>query len=414
MASYIEVDRCRVCGNQNLIEVLSLGVQALTGVFPKTKSERVTSGPVDLVKCAEDSGGCGLVQLRQSYDKNEMYGGHYGYRSGLNGSMVRHLEERVRSVLRRVKLNAGDLVVDIGSNDATLLKAYPSCEVVFAGIDPTAKHFAEYYPSHIQVIPDFFSAEALRRRFGAQKAKIVTSMAMFYDLDSPMEFVAQVRDALADDGVWMFEQSYLPTMVERNAYDTVCHEHLEYYALKQIRLLMDRAGLKILDVELNDINGGSFCVTAAKKDAPYAESTAVVARILKEEEKYSELAPFRAFRDSVFQHREELLEFLRASKKEKKTVAGYGASTKGNVILQFCGITENDVPRIGEINQDKFGCYTPGTLIPIVPESVVKAERPDILFVLPWHFRKFIIEKESDYLRSGGKLFFPLPKPDIF
>lgn len=415
MAPYAEVGRCRICGNEDLVPVLSLGIQALTGVFPKSRSEKVTAGPVDLVRCRQrpDGSACGLVQLRQSYDKKEMYGNRYGYRSGLNASMVRHLQGKVQGLLSKAVLRPGDLVLDIGSNDGTLLKAYPSGPAELVGIDPSGEQFRKYYPKNVSLIADFFSAKALGDRFGRRKAKAVTSIAMFYDLDSPLDFVKEVAGVLADDGLWLCEQSYLPTMIERNAYDTICHEHLEYYALRQIKWMTDRAGLKIVDFSLNAVNGGSFSFMAAKESAPYPECSAVLEAALRAESSYSQDAPYASFRDNVMRHREEIRAFLKKAQSDGKKTLGYGASTKGNVILQFCGLTPKELPRIGEVNSDKFGSFTPGTLIPIVPEEEVRAEQPDYLFVLPWHFKDFVLEKEAGYRRSGGRLFFPLPRPEI-
>jgi NDP-4-keto-2,6-dideoxyhexose 3-C-methyltransferase len=415
MASYVDVARCRVCGNEELLPLLSLGVQALTGVFPRSREEKVTAGPVDLVKCSERSGGktCGLVQLRQSYSKTEMYGSRYGYHSGLNASMVRHLQGKVTEILKTVKLGAGDLVVDIGSNDATLLKAYPAAGATLVGVDPTGEQFRRFYPPGVQLIVDFFSAGLVSRRFPGRKAKIVTSIAMFYDLDAPMDFIAGVRDILADDGVWVLEQSYLPAMIEMNAYDTICHEHLEYYGARQMRWMMERSDLKIVAVERNAVNGGSFSLMVAKTSAPYPECSVELDALLRAEESYAGLEVYRAFAAAVAAHRAELQSFFARARSEGKIVMGYGASTKGNVILQYCGLTGKDIPLIGEVNADKFGSFTPGSLIPIAPEAEARAKKPDYLLVLPWHFRDFIVEKESAYLRAGGRLVFPLPKLQV-
>ncbi|WP_363926964.1 methyltransferase domain-containing protein, partial [Polynucleobacter sp. 39-46-10] len=205
--------------------------QALTGVFPKTKTEKVTSGAVELVKCTS-SNGCGLVQLRQSYDLSEMYGLNYGYRSGLNASMVKHLHSKVANILGMNLLQKGDLIIDIGSNDATTLRAYPQSEYDLVGIDPTGLKFSEYYPKEILLIPEFFSADAVAKALGGKRAKVITSFSMFYDLEDPIAFAKEIEGALADDGIWIFEQSYLPAMLRTNSFDTICHEHLEFYAVK--------------------------------------------------------------------------------------------------------------------------------------------------------------------------------------
>ncbi|MDB6089445.1 MAG: C-methyltransferase, partial [Gammaproteobacteria bacterium] len=250
---YRQIEACRICNSKELVEVLDLGSQALTGVFPSSRTQQVTSGPLKLVKCFGKEG-CGLLQLQHSYDLGELYGDNYGYRSGLNASMVAHLREKVRKILERVTLPPEALVIDIGSNDSTTLQAYGAVGCTLVGIDPTGKKFHQYYPPHIRLIPDFFSAAAVRQNLGERKASVVTSFSMFYDLEEPLKFAREVHDVLADEGIWVFEQSYMPTMLERNSYDTVCHEHLEYYALKQIKWLTDRAGLKIIDVEFNDVN----------------------------------------------------------------------------------------------------------------------------------------------------------------
>ena len=414
---YSEIKKCRICGNSDLIPILNLGFQALTGVFPRKKDEVITSGPLELVKCREDkiNNSCGLVQLRHSYNLGELYGDNYGYRSGLNKSMVEHLQRKVKKIEKMIDLNPKELVIDIGSNDSTLLQAYSNKDLILVGIDPTGKKFIEYYPKHIHLIPDFFSAQSIRNIFAGKKAKVITSIAMFYDLESPMDFMRQINEVLSDDGIWVFEQSYLPSMLEANAYDTVCHEHLEYYCLKQIKWMTDRMGLKIIDVEINSINGGSFSITVAKGSSSYRAKNTIVEKLLHDEEYkgLNNLKPYEKFSQRVFKHRNELIKFIRKANSDGKKLLGYGASTKGNVILQFCNFTEKDIPFIAEVNKDKFGCYTPGTLIPIISEVEAKAMKPDYFMVLPWHFKENIIARERDYLNSGGKLFFPLPSLQV-
>ncbi len=422
--TYRKTVGCRICANADLIPIIDLGVQALTGVFPKSQAEneQLTRGPLVLVKCNEAShsagepgGGCGLVQLQHSYDLNELYGGHYGYRSGLNQSMVNHLRELVGKAVARVPVEAGDIILDIGSNDGTTLGSYPEKDLTLVGVDPTAERFRQYYPPKAKVISNFFSAESFRRDFGDSKAKIVTAIAMFYDLEDPMDFMRQVREVLDDEGTWTFEQSYLKLMLERNAYDTICHEHLLYYGLRQIKWMTDRTGFKILDVELNDTNGGSFCVTVAKDTSSHAENAGPIEAILVEEEAcgLGGLKPFEAFRDRVHEHRQKLIAFFEKAKAAGKSVYGYGASTKGNVVLQFCGVGTEQMTAIAEVNEDKFGAFTPATMIPIVSEADVRAQSPDYMVVLPWHFRENIVQREQAYLAGGGTLVFPLPAIEL-
>jgi len=414
---YTTISQCRICGNKNLDSLLDLGMQALTGVFPKKKEEDIPVGPLELVKCHDDNSSrtCGLVQLRQSFRPGEMYGMNYGYRSGLNRSMVSHLQRKAEKIKAMVALRPSDLILDIGSNDSTLLRAMDGPDLQLVGMDPTGIKFREYYPPHITLVPDFFSAARFRQEFGQRFAKVVTSIAMFYDLEAPLEFVKQVYEILADDGIWVFEQSYLPTMLSRTAYDTICHEHAEYYALKQILWMLDRTGFAVIDVELNDINGGSFSVTATKNSAGHSKYTAVVQRLINQEQKLclSDLAIYNQFRDRVFKHREKLQQFLRNARAGGEKILGYGASTKGNVILQFCGITTDDLPCIADVNSDKFGAFTPGTKIPIVSEEEARSQNPHGFLVFPWHFRDSIIDRETNFLATGGKLIFPLPSIEV-
>jgi|SRR5579872_1505848 len=409
--SYTTIDRCRICGSSQLHSILHLGNQALTGVFPRTRDEHVEAGPLELLKCDAGTGGCGLVQLKQSYDPDSMYGDNYGYRSGLNQSMVQHLGRRIQQALDLADPVAGALVLDIGSNDCTTLKAYPAGTFDLVGMDPTGRKFARFYPPHVKLVPEFFDAQMFRRSFPGRRAAIVTSFAMFYDLESPQDFMRGVYEILSDEGVWVFEQSYLPTMLGQLAYDTVCHEHLSYYALRQIKWMTDRCGFKILDVELNDTNGGSFCVTAAKTNSSHVPNTRRVDELLAAEEAagLDTQKPFVEFRESVCRHRDELCEFVRGETSIGKRIFGYGASTKGNVLLQYCNFTPNEIRGIAEVNEEKFGCFTPQTLIPILPEAEVRSQRPDYLLVLPWHFRNGIVRREAAYLAAGGRLVFPLP-----
>lgn len=408
--SYSLVSRCRICGNRSLELVLELGTQTLTGVFPRERNADVTAGPLNLVKCQGGEEACGLLQLQHSYDLSEMYGENYGYRSGLNASMAAHLQAKVARIRSLIELRPGDLVVDIGSNDSTTLQAYPA-ELTLVGIDPTGVKFHAYYPAHVQLIPDFFSARLLTEKFPGRKARVVTSFSMFYDLEDPMGFMRQVHEVLADDGLWVFEQSYMPTMLAMNSFDTACHEHLEYYALTQIQWMCERVGFRIVDVEFNDANGGSFSVTVAKA-APGSAPATHVREVLDAERAQGlhELEPYRAFATRVAACKDELLAFVRNARAQGKTVAALGASTKGNVLLQYCGFTRDDVAMVGEVNAEKFGAITPGTELPIVPENELLARNPDYLLVLPWHFRAFFLKAEKF---KGRQLVFPLPKVEV-
>jgi len=410
---YKQIKKCRICNNSTLEPILDLGEQMLTGVFspPNQVENKITSGPLRLVKCFGPDV-CGLVQLEHSYDLNEMYGDSYGYRSGLNKSMVNHLHAKVVRLQKFVNIKPGDLIIDIGSNDSTTLQAYASTGFDLVGIDPTANKFQEYYPPHIAFIPDFFSAQLIRNKLGEKKARVITSFSMFYDLESPLDFMREVFDVLAEDGIWVFEQSYMPTMLATNSFDTVCHEHLEFYALNQIQYMAERVGFHILDVEFNDINGGSFSIIVRKKsneDLMIPQVRSILER--EKQDGFDGLIPFKVFEQKTKTAKTNLIDFVSRVKAQGKKVSALGASTKGNVLLQYCGFTAEDINYVGEVNADKFGCCTPGTNIPIIPEDELLAMDPDFLIVLPWHFRSFFITNPK---YSGHKLVFPLPTIEIF
>ncbi len=405
------IQACRISGDRNLVPVLSLGEQNLTGVFPKSPSQPVTSGTLELVWSPESQ----LLQLSQSFDVNEMYGENYGYRSGLNQSMVSHLTNKVHNLERKFALSAGDCVIDIGSNDATTLKAYGTRGLKRIGVDPTGRKFAQHYTDDLVLIPDFFPTPELRAAIGGSPVKLITSIAMFYDLDDPIGFARSIADALDINGVWHLEQSYMPSMIRLNSYDTICHEHLEYYSLHSLLYVLDRAGLRLLDVQMNSINGGSFAVTACRRESPLAANQAIIDWLLAQEIRmgFDTPAPFREFETRVYAHREALRSLVDRLNSDHRKVLGYGASTKGNVVLQFCGLTDKDIPCIAEINPDKFGVFTPGTHIPIVSAAEAAAMCPDYYLVLPWHFRDGIVRQEQAFLAGGGKLIFPFPEIEI-
>lgn len=409
-----KIEKCRICGNKKLIEIIHLGNQSLTGVFP-LPSEKVAVGPLALVKCDDRGGdGCGLTQLAHDYDLSELYGENYGYRSGLNKSMIAHLNGIVEKLKKLVKLEKGDLIIDIGSNDGSMLSMYQDKGYQLLGIDPTAQKFKEYYPAYVKFLPKFFDEKAVKSAT-SKKAKIVTSIAMFYDLLEPLKFVKTIANILDEkEGVWVTEQSYFPDMLKQKSFDTICHEHVEYYGLKQILWMCDRADLKIIGLDFNDTNGGSFVLTIAKKGSIYKEcGSKLSATLAKEKKLFSTNKVFEKFIEDINETKMDVIAFLRKVKAENKKIFGYGASTKGNVLLQYFDINYELLPAIAEVNEYKYGRTTPGTRIPIIPESEARKLKPDYLFVLPWHFKETIIEKEKDYLKQGGHLVFPLPKFEI-
>lgn len=406
----MKINKCRSCKSTKLEKAFNLGNQYLTGVFPTNKKQPVTKGYLSLVICKN----CGLLQLEHSFNTDEMYGDNYGYMSSLNQAMFDHLKNKVAKLKSKINLSTNDIIIDIGSNDGTFLGFFEK-KFKLIGVDPTIKKFHKFYKKNIFKIPEFFSFENVHRTLGKKKAKLITSISMFYDLPDPIKFVEDIYDCLDKDGLWHLEQSYMPSMIKNISYDTICHEHLEYYSLKSIKFILDKVGFKIIDIEFNEINGGSFAITAAKTKSYHLEDKKTVQWLLQKEEilRYNELKTHKAFYKECLKQKILLINLLKNLKDMKKKVFGYGASTKGNVILQFCGINKNLIPYIGEVNKYKFNRFTPGTNIKIISEDKLKKMRPDYLLVLPWHFKDFIIKKEKKFLSKGGKLIFPLPDIEI-
>ena len=407
------ITSCRGCGNRTLVPVMDLGSQTLTGRFQRPGAPDLPEGPLELVLCHGVPGdeSCGLLQLRHSCDPGEMFGETYGYRSSMNATMIEHLRRKTTRLLAITGGGRGDRVLDIGSNDGTLLRCYEGTPVERVGIDPSSGRFAAEYPSDATLIIDFFGVDKLRAYSGTG-FKIITSLAMFYDVETPLQFMTEIRSLLASDGVWEFEQSYMPDMLDRLSYDTICHEHLTYYGMRQIAWMAEKAGLKILDVELNAINGGSFSILAARREAPYIPNTTKIDALLTRElaSNLADPTPYRTFARQTAEHREQVQRLFEEFKDRGQTILGYGASTKGNVMLQYWGLTSSDMPAIAEKHPGKLGLLTPGSRIPIISESEARNRRPEAFLVLPWHFKPEIVKRESEFLDNGGALLFPLPE----
>ena len=405
----MKIKQCRSCKSKRLKNVFYIGMQNLTGVFPKSKKEKILKGSLAMIFCQN----CNLLQLKNSFDPKKMYGNNYGYMSSLNSSMVDHLKKKSENLKKIVSLNKNDIVCDIGSNDGTFLSFF-SNKITLIGIDPTINKLSKYYRKDITKIPDFFSKKLINK-ITQKKIKLVTTISMFYDLENPLDFAKEIYDILDKEGVWHLEQSYMPSMIKNNSYDTICHEHLEYYSLKSIKYIFDKVGFKIIDLDFNDINGGSFSITVSKKKSSHNEVKRLVNWLLKKEKifKYNNLSTFKTFYKNILMHKKTFYELLLNLKKNKKKVVGYGASTKGNVLLQFCKINSDLLPYICEVNKFKHGRFTPGSKIKIISENQAKKINPDYFLVLPWHFKNFILKKENFFINKGGKFIFPLPEVEI-
>lgn len=405
-----KIKKCRSCNSNKLQRLFSLGDQYFTGIFPKNKYQKVPRGKLILVICSR----CKLVQLSENFNLKKMYGNNYGYRTGLNISMVNHIKNKINFLKKKFKIKKEDIVIDIGANDGTLLGFLDSKIYKLIAVDPTIKKFKKFYKKNIIKVPNFFSFGSVEKYLKNKKAKLITSIAMFYDLPKPVLFAKQIYKTLANEGVWHFEQSYSGFMIKNLSYDTICHEHLEYYSLYSVKKILDSANLKIIDVSFNSINGGSFALTVAKKSSRYLENKKIY-KILKDEKnkKINTSHIYKKFYNRINKEKDKMINFFKKIKQQSKLVIGYGASTKGNVLLQYCNINNRNIKYICDVNKDKNGCYTPGTKIQIISEKKAKELKPDYFFVLPWHFKNFILDKEKKIIRSGIKFIFPLPKFEV-
>ena len=407
-----ETKQCRVCGNTLLTPILNLGEQRLSGVFPHPNAPQPSYSPLELLRCdtSENPDACGLIQLKHTAELDEMYGATYGYHSSLSPTMESHLRDKILNLLDFVKPKQGEIILDIGCNDGTLLNCCEGKGLVRVGIDPSSKKFAAFFQDDIQVIHDFFSAVKVREMIGEQPCKIITSIAMFYDIDDPVDFMRQIKSILAADGVWALELSYLPLMLTNLTYDQICHEHVTYLSLRDMAAMAKQVGLRIIDMETNEVNGGSFHLVLCHEEAHYESKQIKLGKYLQAEQALTTTKPYEKFRNRVMNHRDEVRHFLQLMKDSGKKVYGYGASTKGNIVLNYCNINKDLLPYISDRNPEKHGLITPGAAIPIISHEQMRADVPDYLFVLVWHFRNEIIRDERMYLEQGGKLVFSLPR----
>jgi hypothetical protein len=408
---------CRVCGSASLTKVIDLGPQYLQGSFIQPGKEMPSTRKINctLVRCnpEKDENACGLLQMEHSVPPEILYAA-YWYRSGTNTTMRNHLKNIADKALALVKKDKCN-ILDIGCNDGTLLSYFPANFEKF-GCDPSD---VAQEVNFATVVQDIFPSAELHTAIGGKKMDIIASIAMFYDLESPVDFVKKVKSYLSPDGVWVFEMSYMPQMLEMDSYDTICHEHLEFYSLAVLEQIAARGEMKIFKIEFNDINGGSIRCFATHKESRlyYEKENHKMMNEIRQKEFDLELdtdKPYVAFQYRIEKVKNELHNLLVELKREGKRIHIYGASTKGNTILQWCDINSMLVDFAAERNPDKYGAYTLGTNIPIISEAESRAMNPDYYLVLPWHFKKEFIEREKEALDKGTGFIFPVPKVEIF
>lgn len=409
---------CRACGSSALTPVIDLGPQHLQGSFVKPGKEDPPTRriPTSLVRCnpERDERACGLLQMEYTVPPEVLYSA-YWYRSGTNETMRSHLRGIARQIVPLLEGCPTPRMLDIGCNDGTLLACFPSTFLRF-GIDPS--DIVVENAAELTIVRDLFPSRELTRLTEGCPFDLITSIAMFYDLEDPIAFARAISDVLAPNGVWVFEMSYMPSMLEMTSYDTICHEHLEYYSLATVEFILRRSGLRVFNAELNPINGGSIrCFATHEENLGFRrQEFRVNIASLRQHEFDLELdtdLPYKHFQDRVNVHRESLNSLLRKLKKDNKRIHVYGASTKGNTILQWCGIDHRIIEVAAERNPDKYGAHTLGTDIPIVSEEESRAMNPDYYLVLPWHFREEFLSREREMLQRGVGLVFPLPAVEI-
>lgn len=407
---------CRVCNSAHLSPVLNLGDQNIAGAFSRPGETEPIQRliPLELVRCdmTKSQDACGLIQTRHSVPPSLLYQS-YWYRSGVNRTMTEHLHELARKAEDVVGLEPGDLVVDIGCNDGTLLDGYRTDGLRYLGFDPSdVTRYAIEKGYEVELA--FYNHERLAQRYPDQKAKILTSIAMFYDLEAPANFVADAAQSLAEEGIWVIELHYLPLMLERNQFDAIVHEHLEYYSLAVLERLVGDAGLEVVWADTNELNGGSIQLFIAhagrRRPSEEAEERLQRLRIKEFEMELDSPKPYEEFAKQVARVKDDLSRICRSLAEGGKTIHAYGASTKGNTILQYAGLDHKIIKFAADRNPDKWGSQTIRTRIPIISEEESRRMKPDCYLVLPWHFLDEFVEREQDFFAAGGRFIVPLPE----
>ncbi len=400
---YKKIKKCRISNDGNLINIASIGPITLTGTFLKKKSEKTQSTPLDLVFSKKSN----LLQLKHDYDQTILFGNNYGYRSSLNQSMKDHLKEKYINISKILKLRKGDAILDIGSNDGTFLNYFPE-KIIKYGVDPTAKKFKSFYNKDIKVKTSLFNSKI---KFNT-KFKFISSVAMFYDLSNPKIFCETVSKHLDHEGIFHIEIAYLPDILKKFSFDTFCQEHLTYFSFLSFKYLIDQTPFKIIDFGRNSINGGSINFNLAFKKSSWKSNNKKIKKILATERKLKlhEVKTYINYFKKIKSNSTLINKYLKNLKKKNKKICAFGASTKGNVILQYAGLDYKILNSIYDVNPYKFGRFTPGTKIPIKNEDRIFKDKPDYLLILIWHFTKTLKTKFKKFKKIDLKYIFPFPK----
>ncbi len=404
----MRINQCRSCRSKHLITLFSLGNLSFTGKFSRLE-KNIKKKPITLIICKK----CELVQLAHNYDLKYLYGPDYGYRTGINKTMIEHVKKITKFLAKKTSLKKGDLVLDIASNDGSLLNFYNK-NIVKCGIDPILNKYKKNYKKIKYAIPSFFSLEKIKRKTN-KKFKIITALSVFYDAEDPNKFLKDVRDLLKPNGVFLLEFADLASILKYKMFDTICHEHLEYYSSKVIINLANKNGLKVFDIKENNINGGSKQYYISLKNSNIPLNKKVLKKTLHQENKLqmSKISTFKNFFKNINQLKKDLNNLITKIKNKKQNIHCYGASTKGNVLLQYFKINHKKIDFVAERNKNKYGLFTPGSKIKIISEKTSRKLKPDYYLVLPWHFKNEILKRENKVIKKGIKFIFPLPKLKI-
>ena len=401
---------CRCCNSSKFRDFFNFGEMELSTYFPKKTYNKKNLIPLEVVICQK----CKLFQLKHNYDLKKLFNDDYGYRSGINQSMKDHFQTIIDDVKNKIFLNKEDVILDIASNDGTLLSMFKQRNLKKIGIDPTIKKYKKFYKKDIKTSANFFNYNNYLLK-SKHKAKLITSIAVFYDVHKPNSFVRDVSRIIAKDGMWILEQSYLPLIIKNFAFDSICHEHVTYFTFRQLKLILDKHNLKIIDCSLNSMNGGSIRFFITPKESKLESNNLNIKKIVKLENLFFKNLNLNLlkFSNKITKNKIKLLSILKNLKNNHKKIHVYGASTKGNILLQYFKIDNNIVDYASDRNKFKWTRKTPGTNIPIISENKSRKLNPDYYFVLPWHFKKEFIAREKKFLNSGGKFIFPLPNVSI-
>lgn len=402
------IKQCRACNSKELVDVLSLGNLSLSD-FKKNITKKPKRYPLFLVLCKR----CTLLQLKHTVSPNDLYTERYGYRSGINQTMKDELKEIVYKSLQKIDKKTKDLVVvDIGANDGTLLSNY-SQDILKVAIEPIKKFAQEAKAKADIVINDFFNIKSYQQKLNNTKANIITAISCFYDIDSPNQFLSDIKKILHKDGIFVIQQNYLVGMIEKNAFDNIVHEHLEYYSLLSLENLLKKHDLEVFDIELSDINGGSFRTFICHKGTKKTKQSVQRIRGSEEKLKLNDVEKYKKFAINVKENKKKVLNYIKNLVKKNKKVYLYGASTRGNTLLQYYNLDTKLIKKAVERNKEKWGKKILSVRIPIISEEQARKDKPDYMLVLPWFFKEEFLRREKNYLKSGGHFIFPLPSLDV-